>query len=284
MSNNKCGDDESLCRIVLVTDNYPWENSWSLNNSGVTIASGPPLGTNYDRGMMYIGSMCLKEGDYVFKMGDISGDGICCEFGQGSVTITCDGEAVVKSDDSNFEEVKYGFRTAPKELSANIFSNPDPTRRPTKRPTNRPTPTPTKRPTKPPVLMFDVSISEFMQAESIPVQTSSNNSPKKCFNTEMYDDIDDDVASIVSQVSSAEERAHTMGGIVRLAAHDVSSFLLLRRMMLYFCCAHKNARHISCTVPVYGLQSKEHLEAVRERRVHRLERRHQRGARYDMVR
>jgi hypothetical protein len=45
----------------------------------------------------------IAAGKYTFEMTDSFGDGICCENGSGSFTITVDGEAVI-SNNGEFED------------------------------------------------------------------------------------------------------------------------------------------------------------------------------------
>ena len=110
IQNHGCKSNEGRWRFVLDTDAYPWETSWALTKgSGQTIASGPPEGSNYARYTRYIGSMCLEAGSYALTMKDRAGDGICCDYGKGSFSITIDDDNVVKSNDADFNIKSYPF-------------------------------------------------------------------------------------------------------------------------------------------------------------------------------
>lgn len=77
--------------INLTTDNYASETSWQLTdpNNGVVV-SGSNLSNNTD----YEENLCLADGDYTFQIDDTYGDGICCEYGTGSYSISVAGQVV----------------------------------------------------------------------------------------------------------------------------------------------------------------------------------------------
>ncbi|MBC3846582.1 VCBS repeat-containing protein [Winogradskyella echinorum] len=85
------------CTDVMVSitfDNYPQETSWSIQDSaGVTVASGGTYGSEPDGSTITI-EECLPEGCYDFIISDTYGDGICCEYGNGSYTVTANGLTV----------------------------------------------------------------------------------------------------------------------------------------------------------------------------------------------
>lgn len=111
---SRCAESESLARLELNTDRYPWETSWELlDRKQEIISSGPPEGSNYARENRYLGHLCLEKGKrYTLKMYDLQGDGICCGWGDGSFKISVDGSKVVQSDDSNFKVKQYSFRVS----------------------------------------------------------------------------------------------------------------------------------------------------------------------------
>lgn len=77
--------DGLMIDIQIVADNYPAETSWELaNEAGDIIASGGSTG----------GSYCIADECHRFTMYDTFGDGICCQYGQGSFTILIDGVEV----------------------------------------------------------------------------------------------------------------------------------------------------------------------------------------------
>ena len=71
--------------VTLSTDNYGAETSWQLRtDAGVTIGGGSNLANN----QTFNDEFCLNDGNYTFIINDSYGDGICCQFGQGSYAIT----------------------------------------------------------------------------------------------------------------------------------------------------------------------------------------------------
>ena len=47
---SRCAENESLARMEINTDRYPWETSWELlDRKQKIISSGPPEGSNYAR-------------------------------------------------------------------------------------------------------------------------------------------------------------------------------------------------------------------------------------------
>ena len=159
-TTNKCTPtNQSLLRLILKTDNYPYETSWEIlriinsqTQQSITIGSGPPANTNYERTSNYIGDFCLNPGSYLFRIKDKSatGDGICCEWGLGSYTLDLNGERIVTSSDENFTVRNYNFFVDQAIIQNDII---DPitiaeTQLPSPRPTTpNPTPAPSPNPT-----------------------------------------------------------------------------------------------------------------------------------------
>ena len=72
----------------LNTDDYPEETSWIIeNDNNVIVASGSGYGIQNSN---YESLHCLGEGCYVFTIYDAYGDGICCDFGNGSFELSDD--------------------------------------------------------------------------------------------------------------------------------------------------------------------------------------------------
>lgn len=73
--------------LTLVLDDYGSETAWTLKRLGQTLYEGGPYqdGTN---GEVVTVDFCLEEGCYQFRITDSYEDGICCDFGEGSWTIT----------------------------------------------------------------------------------------------------------------------------------------------------------------------------------------------------
>jgi len=92
----ECPTDPTCSDVVITItfDNYPEETSWTLSSDGGSIlGSGGPYGNQPDGSTINI-TGCLGEGCYVLTINDTYGDGICCNYGQGSYSITVDGEQV----------------------------------------------------------------------------------------------------------------------------------------------------------------------------------------------
>ena len=87
-----CSDNVVVVSITL--DNYPEETSWSLTNStGSVIASGGTYGSQPDGSTVEV-QLCLADGCYDFTINDSYGDGICCAYGNGSYTVSNDGNTL----------------------------------------------------------------------------------------------------------------------------------------------------------------------------------------------
>lgn len=131
---------EGLFYLQLNTDNYPWENRWEFkeSNSGAVLMAGPPSGKNYAKLTTYIGSMCVTAGEYTIELLDKSGDGICCQYGKGTLIVKVNGKTVLSTGDTDFTAFKKTF-----VISA--ASSATPTKKPvanpttTKKPTTKPT-------------------------------------------------------------------------------------------------------------------------------------------------
>ena len=93
-------DDGSCCygdliTIDITTDNYPTETSWQLiNQSGVVVAS-INSGDLTQANSSYSWSICPSSTDcYDFIIYDTYGDGICCSYGNGSYSVSYNGNVV----------------------------------------------------------------------------------------------------------------------------------------------------------------------------------------------
>ena len=91
--------------MTLTTDQYGSETSWTLTDaSGATVMSGNGYGNN----TTYTSTEQLCYGCYTLTVSDSYGDGMCCQYGDGSYTFTVNGEVVASgasfasSDVTNF--------------------------------------------------------------------------------------------------------------------------------------------------------------------------------------
>ena len=73
--------------LTLVLDEFGSETAWTLKRLGQTLYEGGPYedGTN---GEVVTVDFCLEEGCYIFRITDSYEDGMCCDWGNGSWTIT----------------------------------------------------------------------------------------------------------------------------------------------------------------------------------------------------
>ncbi|WP_020536232.1 M43 family zinc metalloprotease [Lewinella cohaerens] len=92
---------DPTCTDVIVSitlDNYPEETSWTItDNGGSVVASGGTYGNQADGSTVNI-TVCLVDGCYDFTINDTYGDGICCSYGNGSYSVTIDGNKVASGD------------------------------------------------------------------------------------------------------------------------------------------------------------------------------------------
>ncbi len=85
---NSCPCTGTEVTITINLDNYPEETSWALTTSGgATVASGGTY-ANLADGSTFTESVCLPDGCYTFTINDSYGDGICCQYGSGSYSVT----------------------------------------------------------------------------------------------------------------------------------------------------------------------------------------------------
>uniref|UniRef100_A0A7S4SJ16 subtilisin n=1 Tax=Ditylum brightwellii TaxID=49249 RepID=A0A7S4SJ16_9STRA len=109
MSPTPLDCSEDVIEIRITTDLYPTETAWFLTDicSNTEVAEkllGDYTLSNYE----YITLICVPPGrEYSFKITDEFGDGICCNFGDGSYDILYNGEPVA-SGSGTFaaEEIK----------------------------------------------------------------------------------------------------------------------------------------------------------------------------------
>ena len=73
--------------LTLVLDDYGSETSWTVKRLGQTLYEGGPYQDGTD-GEVIVEEFCLEEVCYQFRIADSYEDGICCDFGEGSWTLT----------------------------------------------------------------------------------------------------------------------------------------------------------------------------------------------------
>jgi hypothetical protein len=81
--------------ITINPDDYPQEIGWTLVSGTDLLASGGSVGT----------TICVEpEQCLTFRITDTAGDGICCQYGTGSYTVTLDGQLVASGGNYAAEE------------------------------------------------------------------------------------------------------------------------------------------------------------------------------------
>jgi PKD repeat protein len=96
----------SEAQVVLTTDQYGEETSWDIADAnGNVVASGSGYGASAD----YTIPACLADGCYTFTIYDSYGDGMCCEFGNGSYELR-DPFGVLITSGGSFQDLEsYDF-------------------------------------------------------------------------------------------------------------------------------------------------------------------------------
>ncbi len=74
--------------LSITFDNYPEETSWEITNANnEVVASGGTYASQADGSTINV-TECLNAGTYTFTIKDGYGDGICCQYGNGSYSLT----------------------------------------------------------------------------------------------------------------------------------------------------------------------------------------------------
>lgn len=84
---------EHSLTLSLTTDQYGSETSWAIKDANSNPVSS---GDSYASSTSYNTSICLADGDYQFTITDSHGDGICCNSGSGSYSLSY-GQTVIAS-------------------------------------------------------------------------------------------------------------------------------------------------------------------------------------------
>jgi len=86
---------QSEVQIIINPDSYPAEVSWDLVVGGNTIATGGSTGQ----------TLCVPSGEcMIFTIHDAYGDGICCNYGNGSYSVLLDGVVVGSGGQYTYSE------------------------------------------------------------------------------------------------------------------------------------------------------------------------------------
>jgi hypothetical protein len=95
--------------VEVVHDEYPLETGWTLRDSAGDLVASEPSGSYNSPFGTAVATRNITAGTYTFEMIDSFGDGICCEYGPGSFTITVDGETVISNNGEFSESVQETF-------------------------------------------------------------------------------------------------------------------------------------------------------------------------------
>ena len=89
--NSVCSDNEF--NLIIVPDDYGSETTWEIKSGNNVLYAGGPY-TDGNSNPISV-DLCLADGCYDFVINDSYGDGICCDYGNGSFEITDDQGNVV---------------------------------------------------------------------------------------------------------------------------------------------------------------------------------------------
>ena len=102
VDDGSCITDGLPFAFTIVLDAFPTEVSWLLTDTaGAEVMSGGPYQTGIS---VATSEFCANEGCYTLTMYDSYGDGICCTYGEGSYTLTVDGNTVANGGQYENEE------------------------------------------------------------------------------------------------------------------------------------------------------------------------------------
>jgi len=97
---------------TVITDRYGNETTWEVNDGTNVFASGGPYAEEASNGEYPQAEVnaCLPAGCYTLVVNDSFGDGICCAFGNGEITVTESATAVLLATAGSFgASVSIGF-------------------------------------------------------------------------------------------------------------------------------------------------------------------------------
>src|SRR4051812_8147839 len=106
-ANSFCTGGQIKIKVVLLTDNYPSETSWTIKDINNTILLQNP--SIMGAATVYMDSVCVTAGScYTFTIHDNAGDGICCGYGHGNFKVYVN-DTLKKSDSSFGSQSIYSF-------------------------------------------------------------------------------------------------------------------------------------------------------------------------------
>lgn len=104
--------DKNELIIDFIFDDYPEETSWELYDSADAIVASVET---YEGETSASEKLCLPNGEYTFVVYDAFEDGFCCDFGEGSYTLSIDGNTIATggSFSAPSEEVAFTLPFTP---------------------------------------------------------------------------------------------------------------------------------------------------------------------------
>ncbi len=76
--------DQQTVFVYLTLDDFGMETTWMIKtDTGTVVATGGPY-PKKQKGRTIRDTVCVIDGCYVFEISDADGDGLCCDYGQGS--------------------------------------------------------------------------------------------------------------------------------------------------------------------------------------------------------
>ncbi|CAB9523488.1 Vitamin K-dependent protein C (Fragment) [Seminavis robusta] len=165
-------------QVNVTYDSYSTETGWQLvrPSDGAVIVSSPAKSISTSRLDTISYPILVPSGSYELHVEDSYGDGMCCQFGSGSISVF-DGVGNVLHD-GKFDDFLLIRFVASKTQSRAMGDNPPPTRSPSLAPTPMPSttiPTPlptTLAPTTPPTQLPRVSLRVEILHDHYPEETS----------------------------------------------------------------------------------------------------------------
>jgi len=144
--------NQGTVEVKIMTDNYPAETSWTLEEtaSEENVGSG---GGYSSANTEYVAEICVADVEHTFTISDTYGDGMCCSYGTGSYTVNYNGIEVASGAQYGLEETKKFSGTTQSDAPEAAPSNtPEaaPSNTPVASPSNAPVAPPTNAPVAPP--------------------------------------------------------------------------------------------------------------------------------------
>ena len=147
--NDVCPAGQSLLDVSIALDQYPADTRWEIipTKSKAAVATSPPYDLSLQFKEAEVERICLEEGSYDFNIYDVYGDGICCEWGEGSYQLAF-GDNIVASGGAFGKEETKEFSTPVVAPTTESPTKPPQTSKPSASPQT--TPQTTNKPSLPP--------------------------------------------------------------------------------------------------------------------------------------